>query len=207
MLTWGDVAIVIRAVDGKRQHLLRRLETQLQAAGLGYSVSLHRPGRTVPESYVDALSRTSGRLWTMQMEDDAVLCPEFNSRALAILRSCTTWFVSFYSGRRLKDGEHLPPLPVLETLPGARFLMAQCFAIRSEVVAAHNEYVLNFTRDRPFATDMATAAWMQAHRMRFSRTWPSLVQHDDSGESLYGHRPNQNRRSQSFAAAWGNAGC
>lgn len=194
-LTWKDVAISIRAVPGQREGCLSGLCGQLDGFGLDFSISYHRPGRTVPESYADALATTGGRSWVLQLEDDAILCRGFPTQAIRLLNSGRSLpLVSLYSGRRTGV---LPLVPALEVLPGSRFLMAQGFFLRSDCVPDHNAFMLDFCRDRPFATDTATAAWMQARKLRFGRAWPSLVQHTP-GPSLSHHAPHPNRFARYF---------
>lgn len=211
-MDWRDIGIVIRAVRGDRERwvdeLLQRLSFHREPR-----VSWHGATRTVPESYADALSAWSREpvSWVLQLEDDAVLAPDFADHALRMIRE-TDWdarvgLISFYSGRRVRPGESLPAPPILEHLPGARFLMAQAIAFRAPSIPDHNDFMLKWTadRDRPYATDTATAAWLSVRRLRFARAWPSIVQHRDV-PSLYGHHRNPNRFSQSYAIAYGGPG-
>jgi hypothetical protein len=208
-MTWDDVGVVIRAVRGDRERWVADLLDRL-AFRPGAVVSWHGEGRTVPESYADALAAWDGRgvRWVLQLEDDAILSPDFEAHALRLLRRADArpdvGLVSFYSGRRLRPGEAPPDPPTLEYLPGARFLMAQAIALRAGSVADHNGFLLRWTseRGRPYATDPATAAWLSARGLRYARAWPGIVQHRDV-PSLYGHRRNPNRFSSSYDARYG----
>jgi hypothetical protein len=206
VLTWSDIGIVVRAVPLRRAHLLTRLIGQVDAFEDGCAIAYHKAGRTVPESYADALAEWGvARPWVMQLEDDAVLCPNFGEHALRVIREADAAqlpFVSLYSGRRPREGVSLPEPGNWELVSGSKFSMTQAFAVRSQLVADHNTFMLSFTEGRPYATDTATAAWMKSRRMRFARAWPSLVQHDDGGESLSGHRANPNRTSPSYRAVF-----
>lgn len=206
-MNWDDVEIVIRSVPGAREAMVADLAARVRRFA-PVSVSYHHPGRSVPESYADALAWPTSRRWVLQLEDDAILAPDFEEHAprmfFEIDDDQRVGLLSFYSGRRIADGESLPPEPMVERLPGARFLMAQAIAMRAEHVADHNAFMLNFTRVRPYATDTATAAWLKIRKLRFARAWPSIVQHRDV-PSLSGHRPNSNRRSSSYEAIYGAA--
>jgi hypothetical protein len=197
--TWSDVWIVIRAVRGKREQCCARLLNQIEAFSEGHEISYHGDGRTVPESYADALSvDPHSRKWVLQFEDDAILRRDFAEYAIQLLRDGQDLpLISMYSGRRTTTAP--PTIPELERLPGARFLMAQAFFIRSDLVPDHNAFMLDFCResDRPYATDTATALWLKARKYKYGRAWPSIVQHDDVA-SLYGHHRNPNRFASSF---------
>lgn len=219
MLTWGDIGIVIRAVRGPREAFVDSLLDQMEDQDIGreYEVSYHAEGRSVPESYTDALAALGdyGFRWILQFEDDVVLAPDFAEHAIRLLREADmrtdVGLVSFYSGRRIRPDEVLPVPPLSEYIPGSRFLMAQAFAIRNADVADHNAAVLRWTteRDRPYGGEFATAAWLASRRYRIARSWPSLVQHRDA-PSLYKqrntnrpHSPGAGRRSPSYTAAYG----
>lgn len=218
-LRWGDIGVAIRTVRGERQPYLDSLldEMERQDIGREYEVSYHGVGRSVPESYTDALAVLTpyGFPWILQFEDDIVLAPTFAEHAIRLIREADAMddvgLVSFYSGRRVRPGETIPTTPTLEFLPGSRFLMAQAFAIRARDVADHNEFVLRWTaeRGRPYATDNATAAWLASRRYRLGRAWPSLVQHRDAPSLCRQkntgrpHSPGPMRRSPSFTVAYG----
>lgn len=195
-MTWDDVWIVIRAVRGKREQCRESLVSQIGAFHKGYTVSYHGDGRSMAESYCDCLLLAIGtqRKWCLQLEDDAILRSDFASQAISLTEKATSLsFVSFYSGKRGVTAND----PVLEVLPGARFLMAQAFAIKTELIADHNRHVLEFCKARPNATDPGTADWLKSRKMKYGRAWPSLVQHSDV-VSLYGHHRNPNRFAESF---------
>ncbi len=206
MLNWTDVAIVIRTAAPRCPD---RLRDQLGAMGLGCDLSSHQPRRTVPQSYCDAWSVGGSRRtrWVLQFEDDAILSPRFADEALRLLRQANDdlqiGLVSFYNGRRPRVGEKVPIDPRLEILPGREFLMAQAAAMRSHLIGDHNRFVESWTEthDRPFATDTATAEFLRERSLRFGKSFPSLVQHDLSQPSLYGHKAHPNRRSPTFDAA------
>lgn len=205
MLTWAEVGVVIRAVPGRRGALLARLRGRLDSEGIEHAVSWHAPGRTVPGSYADAVAAGAawGRPWLLQFEDDALPCRGFADAAIRVLSAAAALprvgLASLYSGRRHPAGAPPPPLPGYEVLPASRwFGMAQAVAIRSADAAGHNEFMIGWTSGRPLATDVATAAWLRSRGLRVVRAWPSLVQHDDGGDSLYGHRPHPNRTAPSF---------
>ncbi len=201
-----DIAVVIRAVKGRRCRQLARLHCQIPCA----TVSYHAEGRTVPESYADAwkLGLSLNRPWVLQLEDDAYLCPTFKTEATRLIREASfidrVGLVSLYSGRRIKAGEILPRNPTLELISGSRFLMAQAVAMPSHLVLDHSAFMLDWTEEqgRPLATDTATGQWLKDRGLRCARSWPSLVQHD-MADSLYGHTTHPNRMSPSFTAAFG----
>lgn len=203
------MGVVVRAVRGDRERWVEELLGRLDFRP-GAIVSWHGDGRTVPESYADALSAWGGApaRWVLQFEDDAVLAPDFADHALRLLRQAdarpNVGLVSFYSGRRVREGEAIPGEPTLEYLPGARFLMAQAIAMRAASIADHNDFLLRWTaeRGRPYATDPATAAWLAARGLKYGRSWPGIVQHRDV-PSLYGHRRNPNRFSASYDLRYG----
>lgn len=213
-MNWNDIGIVIRAVRGDREPHALALQDRIDAFRHGSVISWHRDGRTVPENYADALAAYDGAgasiSWVLQFEDDAILALDFEVHALRMIREVDqdprVGLVSFYSGRRVRPGEALPSPPILEYLPGARFLMAQAIAVRFASITDHNDFMLAWTsnRERPYATDSATAEWLSARRLRFVRAWPSIVQHRDV-RSLYGHHRNPNRFSQSYTAVYGGA--
>lgn len=213
---WSEVGIVIRAVRGDREPWVKQLLGQIDFRP-GVVVSWHGEWRSVPESYADALAAGAvGPVrWVLQFEDDVVLAPGFAGHAIRMLAEAygnsRVGLVSFYSGRRVRPGEAMPAPPRLEYLPGARFLMAQAIAIRSELITDHNEFMIRWTaeRQRPYGTDTATAAWLSACGFRYGRAWPSLVQHRD-GPSVCRQRntgrPHTSgplRRSPSYTAAYG----
>ena len=220
MLTWCDIGVVIRAVREKRQNLIESLLDQMEIQDIGreYEISYHGDGRSVPESYTDALAILSGYdfRWILQFEDDIVLAPDFAVHAIQILREIDIMtdvgLVSFYSGRRIRPRESVPTHPTIEFAAGSRFLMAQAFAIRNCDVAEHNDFVLRWTseRCRPYGTDVATAAWLASRRYRIARPWPSLVQHRDAPSLCRQkntgrpHVPGPLRRSPSYTAAYGD---
>ena len=208
-IKWENVAVSIRTVPSKRDAsaLLERVRRFAPHAGL----SPHAPGRSVAESYADAIAyrgACESPLWVLQFEDDAILAPDFEVHALPMIRAAhadkRVGMVSFYSGRRIKSGEALPPPGTWETLPGAKFLMAQAIAFPVHLVEDHNAFMLEFTRsnERPYATDPGTAAWLKARGLRYLRAWPAIVQHDEV-KSLYGHNMNPNRYSESYRRAYG----
>lgn len=200
-MNWDNVWITIRTVRGKREAELKRLLNQVEAFSKGHSVSYHADGRTVPESYADTLSSAlpHGRPWILQLEDDAILRSDFAELAISLLNLGRDLpLVSLYSGRKVSSP---PPLvPELERLPGSRFLMAQAFFIRSDLVDDHNQFMLRFCneQERPYATDTATALWLKARKLKYGRAWPSIVQHDDA-PSMCGHHRNPNRFAGSFS--------
>lgn len=200
-----DVRASIRTVPGRRDAKANALLVRVRGFCRSVVLSPHAEGRTVPESYADAIVAARGAAWALQLEDDAILAPDFEDRALELIdvasRLPRVGLVSFYSGRRVQAGEGLPRRSH-EVLPGSKFLMAQAFAMRSEFVDDHNTFMLEFTRERPYATDTATAAWMKARGLRYVRAWPSIVQHMDL-PSLSGHRRNPNRFSESFRRVYG----
>lgn len=203
---FDQIAVIIRAVR-ERAEAAEALLGLVHAFAPHARISWHEPGRTVPESYADALTLGSDRPYVLQLEDDIALSPRFAEDASRLVHEAFSVdrvaLLSLYSGRRVKAGEALPAEPTLEVLPGSRFLMAQAIVMRSTEVPAHNEFMLRFTEDRPYATDTATAAWLASKRLRYARAWPSIVQHLDV-PSMSGHRPHPNRRSQSFDAAYGD---
>lgn len=217
MNPWAEIGISIRTVKGQREPELQALEARVRTFSPLVKISFHQEGRTVPESYADALAAWEhekptvlGRapFWTLQLEDDALLAPSFETLVPQMLADTqnsgkNVGVVSFYSGRRLVEGEALPDPPQVEYLPGARFLMAQAIAFQTSQVADHNAFMLRFCANRPYATDTATAAWMKERKLKLARAWPSIVQHKLL-PSLSGHRPNSNRHSASFRAVYGD---
>lgn len=216
MLTWDDIGIVIRAVPGQREASLAFLTEQIRDFAPEGIISWHGAGRTVPESYADALASWRNREWVLQFEDDVVLSPDFAIQALRLMNERTdVGLVSFYSGRRLKLNERPPTLPILEYLPGARFLMAQAVALRIRDVSDHNAFMIAWTGkyNRPYGTDTATALWLKSRRLRLARAWPSLVQHRALRSmchqkfSTRPHASNPMRTSPSFEAVYGSVEC
>jgi hypothetical protein len=198
MITWADVHISVRAVSDKREHCISRLLGQVESFGQSIEVSYHKPGRTVPESYADALSGGPPVSWILQLEDDAILCSDFAKHAIRLLNDGADLpLLSMYSGRRITTNP--PKIPELERLPGSRFLMAQAFFLRRDIVPDHNAFMLDFctSSERPYATDTATALWLKARKYKYGRAWPSLVQHDDV-PSMCGHHRHPNRFAGSF---------
>ena len=196
-MNWEDVWIVIRAVKGKREQCLSALLKQIETFQRGYDVSYHGIGRSMAQSYCDCLSLAtkSGRTWCLQLEDDAILRPDFSLHAARLIDDANgLGFLSFYSGKRGVSRDH----PQMEILAGSRFLMAQAYAIKTELIDDHNQHVLKFCKDRPNATDPGTADWLKSRKMKYGRVWPSLVQHSDV-VSLYGHHRNPNRFAESFS--------
>ena len=219
MVDWAEIGVSIRTVPEKRAHLADALLKRVQKFAPNCVLSPHASWRTVPESYADALKiyQLTDLKWVLQLEDDAILAPDFETEALRAFEHFTEkiGIVSFYSGRRIKSGEIIAPVgqPVeYETLPGARFLMAQGFAMRVADVEDHNQFMLNFTADnnRPYGTDTATGQWLKVRKLKYLRAWPSIVQHREV-ESLYRqrnrpnapHTKNANRFSPSFTERYG----
>lgn len=208
MAAWDDIAVVIRTVPHQREVERQALCTQLMGMGIAYRLAWHQPGRTVAESYGDALMAglTAWAAWVLQLEDDIRLVPCFATEVTRLLTSLhkSVGLVSFYSGRRIRPGEILPSPPILEYGPGRQFLMAQAIALPAPHIPALCRYVLAWKADHPMpgGTDLATAAWLAATRLPYARTWPSLVQHGN-GVSLLGHHRHPNRQSASFDRAWG----
>lgn len=200
MESWNDIAIVIRAVYGKREECLERLTKQLSGFGLGYSVVYQDPALTYRQGYAFALAKgaATGKGWVLHLEDDAILRSDFATEALRLLSLGRDLpLVSMYSGKRV--GEEQPPkVAVLERLPGSRFLMAQAYFMRADVVEDHNRFVLELVDKHKCGADIATAAWMKARKYRYARAWPSIVQHDDV-PSLCGHHRNPNRFAGSYS--------
>lgn len=202
-ISWSHVFIAIRAVRGRREYCLERLLSHsiFKSGKASFGVCYHKVGRSVPESYCDALSAGLSHDWVLQVEDDAILRKDFESTAIRLLNDARNQvaMLSLYSGRRIKPGERVNhDSPSVEFLPGSRFLMAQAFFMRSDVVPSHNDFVLEFCKDRPYATDTATAHWLKSRKYKYARAWPSIVQHDDV-PSLSGHNRNPNRFAESFS--------
>lgn len=84
--TWDeDVRASIRTVPGRRDAEANALLMRVRGFCRGVVLSPHAEGRTVPESYADALTAARGAAWAMQLEDDAILAPDFDERALELI--------------------------------------------------------------------------------------------------------------------------
>lgn len=200
MLTWDDVHIVIRAVDGKRAHCLASLLCHpLFHSGTKWSISYHGVGRSVPESYCDALALGSDRPYVLQLEDDTILRSDFQTQAMRLLNEHSQLpLLSFYSGRKVKPNEELNQRhPSVEMKLGICFSGALAFFFHSHNIADHNAFVLRYCKDKPYHTDTATGEWLKANRYKYGRSWPSIVQHGGT-VSLSGHFNHPNRYASSY---------
>lgn len=206
MRAWDEVGIAIRATAARADHARRLLARVLGFASCAV-LSWHREGRSIPESYADALTAAVGleREWVLQLEDDVVLARDFEDQAIRLLeqgsRLTDVGLISFFAHGKVFGDERLPDTPMLEVLRGSQFLMAQAFAMRASDVEDHNRFMLSFCKRKPTATDHATGRWLGSKGKLLARAWPSIVQHGDL-PSLSGHYSSA-LTSDSYARAYG----
>src|SRR5690606_38605017 len=119
-MSFDQIAVIIRAVR-ERAEAAEALLGLVHAFAPHARISWHAPGRTVAESYADALTLGSDRPYVLQLEDDIALSPRFGEDSPRLVHEAfavdRVALLSLYSGRRVKAGETLPAEPTLEVLP------------------------------------------------------------------------------------------
>lgn len=209
VLSWNDVGIVIRAVEGKREEMLADTVRAVETFAPNWAISYHAEGRTFAEAYTDAIGLWGDRFkWTLQLEDDVYLAPDFPDRALEALADPEVVnkaaFITFYNTygnalEQMKDGFKVVPGP--GNGPSGQ---AMCF--RSSLIENHNAFVLDNIANNPDrkwdGTDTSTGDWLR-QGYRWYATAPSIVQHIGNQHSLVGHSKNWNRMAPSYKEKYG----
>jgi hypothetical protein len=172
-------------------------------------VSPHVDGAPRGRDFLEAL-RLGAALdcdWTLHLEDDAYLAPDFADVALSRLAEADRKgipVVSFYSDNRrvlaaMAEGRTSCELP-------ARYLWATvCIAVRSREVSAITAFAPSWYADHPehwHASDLLLRSFYASAGATVLLAVPSAVQHRDLPTTL-GHRTRRARFSRSFLAVYG----
>lgn len=191
---------IVRHVE-ERTDLLTDLLAQLDEQRVPFQVVTQLLGDGPQQSFVRAVSEPIDTPWTIFLEDDVFLAPDFYSRAQQYCRiSDTAW--SGYSGRSTD-------LKLIENGRTYRltknFWMSQCVGIRTALLESLAEWAPTWWTNHPehkSAVDLMIGDWLANMGKRIVVAVPSLVQHKNS-PSLLGHCNGRVRQSPSFARMYG----
>lgn len=205
-------AVTIPTVLPERQACLGSVLSQLavQCPDVPIAVSPHLHGAPRGRDTVEALRRGASFActWTMHLEDDAYLAPDFDSVVRARLDEALHAgypVVAFYTDnpRSLKartEGRSSCALP-------ARYLWATvCMAVRTDDVENIAAFAPSWYATHPehwHASDLLLRSFYTAQTKEILLAVPSPVQHRDVPTSL-GHDVRRRRYSRTFQAAYGS---
>ena len=136
--------------------------------------------------------------WSVVMEDDALPVRGFSSQLKQVLHAAPTPIVSLYLGRG-RPPHWQSSIALSVTTPacffrGPALLHGVCYAIRTGLIPGCLEKIeyLVTRKDDPMPIDEAISEWARVSRYRVCHTWPSLVDHRDTG-TLNDHADGQPR--------------
>lgn len=204
-------AVTIPTVLPERQAYLGTLLSQLatQCADVPIAISPHLANAPRGRDTVETLNRGAafGCRWTVHLEDDAYLAPNFDSVVRARLAEAQRDdypVVAFYTDNRrsleaMAAGRSSCPLP-------ARFLWATvCLAVRTEDVGGIASFAPSWYSAHPehwHASDLLLRSFYAARKVEVLLAVPSPVQHRDVPTTL-SHFVRRRRTSRTFKAAYG----
>jgi hypothetical protein len=204
-------AVTIPTMLPERSACLGSVLCQLaaQCPDVPVAVSAHLPGAPRGRDTVEALRRGAsfGCAWTIHLEDDAYLAPDFD--AVVRVRLDEAYHggfpaVAFYTDnpRALKAqaaGRSSCALP-------ARYLWATvCLALRTAAVESIAAFAPGWYRAHPehrHASDLLLRSYYSARAAEILLAVPSPVQHRDMPTTL-GHLVGRRRYSRTYQAAYG----
>lgn len=185
VLTWDNVAVVVRGVEGKQ-------------------VCFDPGEQTLFEAYAAALASVDieGFEWLIQFDDDVWLCPDFAELALDALSqpdAANASLVNFLGGKKACGNPE-----GVELRAGRRGgLFGPGVAFRTRDLPDLLEWLpVNAGRFTWTETDKATAEWAAETDRRWFFTAPSLVQHVGR-ESLLGRKFSPDQVCPSYTDRWG----
>lgn len=140
--------------------------------------------------------------WTLLIQDDVILSPEFGARVPEMLDATGADAVTFYSDRK-GDIEAWREGRTERTMAPSSYCMEQCLAVRSGLVREFIAFAPSWYVAHPehiHTHDLAVAAFLSREHCALIACIPSQVQHLDY-DSLLGHH-GKPRRSRSYEAAY-----
>lgn len=200
MLTWDDIAIVIRSHPSRAGDI----------GGLVHAVSWATEGAPVtvvpqpPDAPPKAntsrwlrIGAETGRPWVLHLEDDVHVGPDFGQLpAILFTVPDRVAVAAFFS---IADG----PDGWTRVAP-SRWCMHQCTAVRAGLAAGFEEFAAEWYEAHPqhrSASDLLLGAWCAHRGAGVAAYRPSLVQHRPLPSTL-GPR-SRRRESRSFHRAYG----
>lgn len=146
------------------------------------------------EAFVDAL-KAAGDDAAVHLEDDILLCPDFVNTLEETIRThkAKNEVVQFFSMRKddLTIGTRY--------IPGARFLMGQCFYLpagMSKDILAYKE-TWKRIEEHPTGLDLMVADYLKDNKRKYLNVVPNLVEHM-VGKSIIDKRRSSKRQSFTF---------
>ena len=143
-------------------------------------------------AFVEAME-AAGDDAAVHLEDDIILCPNFVSRLEEIVTAHENDVIQFFSMRKddLTIGTRY--------IPGARFMMNQCFYLPAGMSKALAEYKPTWKRieEHPTGYDLLMADYFKEHKISYLNIVPNLVDHIEC-KSIINPRRSSKRQSFTF---------
>lgn len=171
------------------------------AHSLGAVISLDDGSKGAEANHLEAwrltqLPDNEECAWSVVLEDDALLVPDFAAQIEKALTAAPEPVVSLYLGKakprrwqeRISDAIEIADRRDAHWITGPHAIHAVAIAIRTEL----REDWLDFAHTNELPIDERISAWCVARRHRVAYAWPSLVDHLD-GPTLIRHRDGKPR--------------
>jgi hypothetical protein len=139
--------------------------------------------------------QVGNRLNAVQMEDDIILCANFQERCVAEIRQRPDELIQFFSMRKkdLTEGSR--------HIAGYSYLMNQCFylplGIAELALACFDEFERQRTDNHVGGTDSLIQYALKKSKLRYYNVVPNLVDHE-VGTSAIDSRRSSRRQSLTF---------
>lgn len=148
--------------------------------------------RDAMDTFIRSLEAAgTGRV--VHMEDDILLCKDFEVKINAAILEHPSSVIQFFSmrGADLTQGSRWEP--------GRTFLMNQCFYLPEGYSADLLEFAHGWTRyqEHPTGYDILMQDWLKSRKERYWLHVPSLVQHRDCKSEISPRRSSR-RQSTTF---------
>ena len=208
-MTWDGVAIIVKAVSGKREAELAGLIRQFRDQGIEPEIcygTLEEPPRDNLRRLL-GMAAASGRPYFAHVEDDAYLAPDFAGQALLRLQSDPDCMWTFYNARKEVRDAYRAGKDRCRITPSA-FANTQFIVLPASHLSGILAYLPEWEARHPehrSAVDYFFGAYCRQAGLRIYAAAPSLVQHLEI-PSLLGPRASCGRISRAFREHYGEIG-
>lgn len=206
MLTWSDVAVLVKCVRGRREKELAELRQQLDKQGIRYSLCEGEPGEPPRDNFRRLLRMgiEHARHRILHVEDDAVLAPDFADRAIEFLGSEIANVWTFYSARK-EDLAAYDAGKNHRRITPSQYFNSQAVSWPTCFAKPMLDYLPEWESAKKRGVsdcDIFIGDFCRKFRFTIFASIPSIVQHREIA-SLLGHRPRYGRVSRTFIRHYG----
>lgn len=185
-LRWDQVLIVIPTMPKVRDEMLVELLFQIadQCQGATVKVIPHvegTPAKADPPRVMGMARDLAPGRWTLHLEDDAYLAPDFGTKALWYLATAQgdADVVEFMTLRERPDGVH--------NIAPKSYSMTVAMAVDVNTLNGYEAFAEQWYERNPkhhHASDLLLGAWVSFTKGKIVEVYPNLVQHRVSKSTL-----------------------